>query len=797
MGANASSSSSSSDPSLDTKIPVFSARAGESMAEQMDYIASNYILSADFQTLQHLSDKAYCDELVVLTSDVLNHQLTTSDVELMHNRIMQGQPSTETSIPTETNETGDGEIDRVAYITQARLQTTLESKGIPLSKPQLCANISKFYVKIAHMFAAIVMTINPTLTYTLPNTTTPITVSVLKKDSIPEGAHVEKGSYNLCDRRIDLLQGKDIHTALDQGDSDFTFAPTLCDINAGSNVGHGLTSVPFATSASGLYPTVETTPSAPVPIPTPAFAPPTPSLSASMPAVSAPNPSFSASMPAVSAPPAPTPSFSASTPAVLAPLAPTPSFSASMPAVSAPPAPTPSFSASMPAVSAPPAPTPSFSASTPAVSTQATPSSAKDTVDKEGLQGTVGSLEETQQGGHWGGSMSAPVTLEDEPGIPELMSLYLDDQFDYSTGTFTSMSEATHNEYIQDLRLFYTTFTGQERMPHHITRFSDIKLRHYADSDKCTGPSAPFRKQVTVSTDDDLFVQYADNLKNMVRTANANKRRLSEIINELFQFSEVPTDAAPLDAAHRAIRVHATLTKAKVQSLVELTRKLIVKLYVSCETNYVKGIQLYEAIVESKIIHTTMKQIQHLKRDASVLVAQTHNNNTWGWGNSDANDSDADADGDSAEGEGEDGEGEEEEEGEEGEGEGEEDTTAEQSALSTTTPSSSMAGTDAVTVQVDSTGTDTGTDVPSFSSTADATNNTSFSAVDSSLFQPSVVASSSPPMGINSGTLSSAAAVSAAAPMTFSSDTTGSHVEHSAKNADTNSNEAEAAGVRG
>ena len=39
--------------------------------EIIDYIATYYILTMDFKSLSKLSDKEYCDNLVVLTSDII------------------------------------------------------------------------------------------------------------------------------------------------------------------------------------------------------------------------------------------------------------------------------------------------------------------------------------------------------------------------------------------------------------------------------------------------------------------------------------------------------------------------------------------------------------------------------------------------------------------------------------------------------------------------------------------------------------------------------------------------------
>jgi hypothetical protein len=49
-------------------------------------------------------------------------------------------------------------------------------------------------------------------------------------------------------------------------------------------------------------------------------------------------------------------------------------------------------------------------------------------------------------------------TLADEPGIQELMRLYLDDKYDYSNGTFTGMSEETERQFQKDLKLISWSF---------------------------------------------------------------------------------------------------------------------------------------------------------------------------------------------------------------------------------------------------------------------------------------------------------------------------------------------------
>lgn len=66
------------------------------------------------------------------------------------------------------------------------------------------------------------------------------------------------------------------------------------------------------------------------------------------------------------------------------------------------------------------------------------------------------------------------------------------------------------------------------------------------------------------------------------------------------------------------------LTEELLQKLVEKTRRLIIDLYVKCEIDYVNGVKLYEAIVESKILETTQKQIDNLKLNAEKIISDTN-----------------------------------------------------------------------------------------------------------------------------------------------------------------------------
>lgn len=62
-----------------------------------------------------------------------------------------------------------------------------------------------------------------------------------------------------------------------------------------------------------------------------------------------------------------------------------------------------------------------------------------------------------------------------------------------------------------------------------------------------------------------------------------------------------------------------------LQNDIVKARKIIIELYVNCETDYVEGLKIYEAIVEKKIIETTQKQINTLQKESDKIITETKN----------------------------------------------------------------------------------------------------------------------------------------------------------------------------
>ncbi len=216
-------------------------------------------------------------------------------------------------------------------------------------------------------------------------------------------------------------------------------------------------------------------------------------------------------------------------------------------------------------------------------------------------------------------------TLDEEIGIPELMELYYDDGYDYKTGKFNRMSEQTEKEFKNDLKNFYINFTGESNVPESVTKFSDIKLKDYGKEKICKTVSndsessfSDDKKYIEFSTKDTLYVKYAENLKKMIDSVNKKQQQLSSIIDKVFVYVYDSSQSPP--KGDEVIRVNPDLTELSLQDLVVECRNYIKDLYLTCEKDFTEGIKIYEAIVESKILNTTIKQIDNLEKISDNLV---------------------------------------------------------------------------------------------------------------------------------------------------------------------------------
>ena len=429
--------------------------------EIVDYIATHYILTMDFESLSKLSQPEYCDKLVIITSDIIKKYFNDLEITYLAQRIRDGQ---------EVNEMSK---ENVSFVNKDALET-LDIKNDTnksIKKKRVCIGIAKFYVKIAHIFAAILTTINPVYVYKdgLGND---IEKGLFEKGEIPAKSKRKVTKTNICDNRINRLK-------------------------------------PLLKKTQSTDPNNLTNPN---------------------------------------------------------------------------------------------------KSTDPNNSTD--PNKSTDQNANIYVNPKICELNLNESG--------QPMLLSDEPGMSELMTLYLDDEYDYSNGKFTGMSDNMKSQFLRDLKIFYTTFTGNSTMPDDIKKFSDIKLRTYNLANGCQQDNI-LKAGHLMSQNDELFIKYAKNLKQMIYNAQSNQQKLLSIINELFVLVSEPY------GENKKIRVNPKLTDTILQSLMDKTRNIIIQLYVTCEKDFEKGIHLYEAIVERKILETTKQQISNLLHKEQSILENSKN----------------------------------------------------------------------------------------------------------------------------------------------------------------------------
>jgi len=217
-------------------------------------------------------------------------------------------------------------------------------------------------------------------------------------------------------------------------------------------------------------------------------------------------------------------------------------------------------------------------------------------------------------------------SLMDEPGIPELRELY-NDVYDYNVGKYVGMSPAATEKYKSDLASFYKAFTGAKEVPAEITSFSSIPLVQFHKSVYCMKKPEPmpendpnvfnyekFKKPVMGSRDDIRFQEYGKHVSNMVNTSKANQNRLLSVIDKLFIFRINPK------TKEKEISINPELNDEKLDQITEETRNLIISLYIKCEQDFQRGLELFEGIVQSQMRQTAGNRIDTLEEQIEGLV---------------------------------------------------------------------------------------------------------------------------------------------------------------------------------
>ena len=207
-------------------------------------------------------------------------------------------------------------------------------------------------------------------------------------------------------------------------------------------------------------------------------------------------------------------------------------------------------------------------------------------------------------------------TLYDNIGIPELEKLYYD-TYDFETDAYSSMSDEAKSQYDADLETFFKAFYNKdipldkETNEKTIKKFSDIKLENYNTTELCKNPK--YNKIINIE-DTELFTNYALHIKKMITRNKENELKLINILNQLFTIRN--------DTINNKyyVSINIQLNNNNLNDLIKTARSIILQLYVDCERDFQKGLNILETIVLHKMKQTGDNRIKKLKQEKNELL---------------------------------------------------------------------------------------------------------------------------------------------------------------------------------
>lgn len=183
----------------------------------VDYVARNFILTSNFKDMNNLAKVDYCNKIVLLTTKIIADKMSDQEIEIIHRRVEDGQ------------EKEDIKKEKVIFFKKENIDK-LDVKN-ENDKQLMCNSIAKFYVRIAHIFAAIVTTVNPIYVYKDVKGEK-IKIPLLKLKSLPtelKGVTPTVETRNICDDRLNILLNKNNYNV--SKDTEIIVKPNFCTMN--------------------------------------------------------------------------------------------------------------------------------------------------------------------------------------------------------------------------------------------------------------------------------------------------------------------------------------------------------------------------------------------------------------------------------------------------------------------------------------------------------------------------------------------------------------------------------------
>jgi hypothetical protein len=449
---------------------------------KLNEIATDYILGQNFQDMVRLTNSKYCDDLVIITSKILKKSFFSNQIQVIYNKISEGS------------------IEHSSYV-YANTNTSITKE----QTRKLCIEIAKYYVRIAHLFAAIITTLNPVFSWRSSASSSRAILSphipkskddTMGLDDDDDDDEVEKNLVEVDNIEKTTLENKQYISEMAKNlkIENMNFCNSriadLIDIDELTDLVNDDSIVSGASSVSEIK-----------------------------------------------------------------------------------------------------------------IKTKLCSANLNNIGAGVGVGASDGA------GSGAGDGIRQTKTVYDLPGFAELSRLY-NDKYNVSKGRFDRMSAKSKEEKKRNVDLLYTLFTGNPSPPKDIKNFRDIPIHSFSDTVDCSSPDSMLNKTYVGTTKDKLFVDYVEQIKKMIYDSNMIRNSLLEIIDNIFI-----TNMDEEQGEKTKYIIDPNLTYEQLNNLIAETRKIILKLYVNCEKNFIYTLKILQAIIEAQIFETGQRQIRELERN--------------------------------------------------------------------------------------------------------------------------------------------------------------------------------------
>ena len=568
--------------------------------------AAKLISQAKFSDLEKLHDKKYCDEMIILTSKVLRHHLNSQEVLWLDRSLRDNNNEPIENFKTEP----------LVHLDNQSVKD-LDEQGKE-KKQHMCTGIARYYIKIAHLFAAINKTVNPMISW--KNSDGKQLTPVMNKSEVPKGVRTTLSKLNFCTQRIASI--KPLHNT----DKNILIKAKNCNMNIKTeNIQTGggdpvpTVTLPeteetgffqgmvdgannmldnaINTSKDLISNTTEKTKEA--------FSNVTEKTKDVAGNIMEKAENIKDTVPTEN------PVSNLMTDKELD------SDTEETPTEENPPAET--STEEKPAEEQKVVDSPVLAEGEPPLEDK----SQNNVVTEEAKQemekiqtAKKEKIKEENTAAVDNHKKTVTKALTDEIGIPELEALYFD-VYNFKKGVFDQKSKESEGQYNKDVATFYKTFSLSEKVPPEIKKFSDIKLKDFHNQPLCNDKNSPWAKSYHSTPnhkDFELFKTYAKHITDMTFKNKQNEQKLVTIVDQIFAYWIDP------ETKVKQLTIDPQLTYEKLDKLIPETRDIIVQLYVECEKDFQEGLNILEAIIKKRMLVNAENRVERFqkKRDAML-----------------------------------------------------------------------------------------------------------------------------------------------------------------------------------